>query len=272
MKLTTRILVCLFLVMIAGLLSSNMILKKQYNAIDKEDVYWTYNKILEQPFNHLYITGGNSTNIFYEPANKPSVRLLQEWVTYHHGEVKADVKNDTLFLNFDYKPANLYEKFYLQNATPVRIFSPQLLSVTGNNINFEMLKANQKSITVNLVGKSKFEMETMSRDLDSVNVYQRDSSAVVFEMSPDYKKREESGTARKGKIEFHVGTGALVEYKGEKESNYNESFSIRSVHAVVQDHSLLDIGHAQVKDIKINVSDSSAIILSGNTLRNVKQN
>lgn len=272
MKLTTRILVCLFLIMIAGLLSSNIILKKQYDAIDKEDVYWTYNKILEQPFKHLHITGGNNTHIFYEPSNKPSVRLLQEWVTYHHGEVKADVRNDTLFLNFDYQPANLYEKFYLQNATPVRIFSSQLLSVTGNNINFEMLKANQKSITVNLAGKSKFEIESMYSDLDSVNVYQSDSSAVLFEMSPEYKKiQNDNLPARKGKIEFHNTKGVLVEYKSQQQNNFDENMSIRSVHAIVQGHSILDVGHAQIQKLRISVSDSSAVVLSGNALKLMSQ-
>jgi len=68
MKLTTRILMLMLIVMIGGLLSSNMILKKQYDALDKSDIYWTYNKILEQPFKYLDITGGNGTNIFYETA------------------------------------------------------------------------------------------------------------------------------------------------------------------------------------------------------------
>src|SRR5690349_2451975 len=108
MKLTTRILMLTLIVMIGGLLSSNMILKKQYDALDKSDIYWTYNKILEQPFKYLDITGGNGTNIFYEQSDKPSVRLLQEWVSYHHGEIKAIVKNDTLFLNFNYVPANMF--------------------------------------------------------------------------------------------------------------------------------------------------------------------
>src|SRR5689334_8827309 len=111
MKLTTRILICIFILMIAGLLSSNIILKKQYDALDKSDIYWTYNKIMEQPFKYLNITGGNGTNIYYEQSKKPSVRLLREWVNYHNGEVKAVVKNDTLFLNFDYSPPNLFEKF-----------------------------------------------------------------------------------------------------------------------------------------------------------------
>src|SRR5690349_16954698 len=150
MKLTTRILLGILILMIAGLVVSNLVLKKQYNAIDKSDLYWTYNKVFDKPFKHLNITGGNGTNIYYEQNDRPSVRLSREWVAYHHGSIKADVRNDTLFLNFDYIPANLFEKFYLQNAAPVRIFSPELLSVRGMNTNFEMQKLRQKSIQVNI--------------------------------------------------------------------------------------------------------------------------
>jgi hypothetical protein len=257
--------------MIAGLLSSNILLKKQYDALDKTDVYWTYNKIMEQPFKYLNITGGNGTNIYYEQSNKPSVRLLQEWVNYHGGEVKAVVKNDTLFLNFDYVAANPFEKFYLENAAPVRIFSPRLLSVTGSNTHFEMQKLKQKSISVHITGKSKFEVESMYPDLDSVNVYQGDSSAVVFEMSPDYRKQstgnQSQANQQEGKIEFHNSEGVLIEDKSREQNNFDESMSIRSVNAILKDHSILDVGHAQIKDLNINVSDSSAIILSGDALK-----
>ena len=56
MKLTTRILIGVFIIMIASLLSSNMILKKQYDALDKSDIYWPYNKVHEKPIKYLNIT------------------------------------------------------------------------------------------------------------------------------------------------------------------------------------------------------------------------
>lgn len=270
MKFTTKILLILFIVMIAGLFASNIILKRQYDALDKNDIFWTYNKILEKPFKYLNITGGNETNIFFEQSDKPSVRLLQEWVNYHHGKVKASVKNDTLFLNFDYAPADPFEKFWLKNAAPVRIFAPQLLSVTGNNINFEMHRAKQKSIVVNITGRSKFEIESMYPEMDSINVTQRDSSEVVFEMSPDYRKKPNE-TQPQGKIQLHSSKGILVTLKNEEQNNFDESMSIISVKASIKDHSLLDVGHAQIKDLNINVSDSSAIILSGDALKKLMQ-
>jgi hypothetical protein len=242
--------------MIAGLLSSNMILKNQYDALDRSDMYWTYNKVLEQPFKYLNITGGNETNIFYEPSAKPSVRLLQEWVKYHNGEIKADVRNDTLFLDFNYKPANSYEKFWLENAAPVRIFSPELLSVTGNNTHFEMQKIKQKSIHVNITGKSQFEVESMNKSMDTVTIYQRDSSAIVFEMSPEYLTTTFSDNTR-------IGFSAT----NTTQTNRNESMSINAVNADIGGHCLLDIGHAQIQSLQLHIEDSSGVILSGGTLK-----
>jgi len=270
MKFTTRILLSIFIFMIAGLLSSNMILKNQYDNIDKSDIYWTYNKVLEQPFKYLDITGGNETNIFYEQTAKPSVRLLQEWVKYHGGEVKADVRNDTLFLNFDYKPANPFEKFWLQNAAPVRIFSPELLSVTGNNTHFEMQKIKQKNFSISMRGKSSFEVETMYPGLDSINVSQSDSSAVKFEMSPDYKKTTAGNGESVGKIEFHNTSGASITYTDRQQNDFDESMTIMSVTANLKGHSILDVGHAQIQHLQLQVSDSSAIVLSGNALQKVQ--
>ena len=118
-----------------------------------------------------------------------------------------------MFINFDYKPANPFEKVWLENAAPVRIFSPELLSVTGNNTNFEMQKLKQKSITVNMSGKSKFEIESMYPEMDSINVTQSDSTAVVFEMSPDYNEKQHQKKITHGTIEFQS-----------KQSGYNNFY------------------------------------------------
>ncbi len=268
MKFTSRILMMLLVVLLAGLLSSNMLLKKQYDGLDKSDLYWTYNKVLQQSFKFLKINGGNGTNIAFEQNAKPSVRLLQEWVRFHGGGIKANVKNDTLYLNFDFKPANEYEKFWLQNQTPVRIFAPQLLAVDGCNTKFEMFKLKQKSITVKLTGKSSFEAESMFPVMDTINVYQRDSSQVTFEMSPDYYKvsvKDDQPVIYT--IQNKQGGTITFTSPPSQQNKFNESMSINAVTANLQGYSLLDIGHAQVQRLQLQIADSSAIILSGNALK-----
>ena len=269
MKFTSKVLVGLLVVLIGGLLSSNIILKKEYNKIDKSDIYWNYERVLQQPFKFLKITGGNGTKIAFEQSSKYSVRMLQEWKRYHGGEIKAHVDNDTLFINFDFVPTNLYEKFWMRGITAVRIFAPELLCVDGFNTNFDMYKLKQKNMLVNISGKSQFEVESMIPSLDSLTISQRDSSEVIFEMSPEYDKVPSS----KGKeiTGTYTAKGNMISFDpGAQEIKSKEAMSIQSVNANVQGYSLLDLGHAQIQNLELQIADSSAIILSGGALKKIK--
>jgi len=267
MKFTSKVLVALAVVLIGALLSSNIILKKEYNKVDKSDIYWNYHKILQQPFKYMKITGGNGTRIAFEQSPHYSVRILQEWERYHGGEIKAHVNNDTLYINFDYAPPTPFDFFYIKNTTTVRIFSPALLSFDGYNTNFEMYKLKQKSMNVNLTGRSKFEVESMVRTLDSIKVFQRDSSEVVFEMSPDYNPINSPEKTRSATITIGSappGMSAPTEIKSP------EAMSIKTVKANIQGYSLLDLGHAQIDSLQLSIADSSAIIMSGGALKKFK--
>src|SRR3954454_17174328 len=98
MKLTSKILFTMLLLFITGIVLSNIVLKNEYEKTDKNDLYWTYGKILEQPFSHLVIEGGYVTKIAYESSKTPSVRVYKDWDGFKKGFVKAHVTNDTLYL------------------------------------------------------------------------------------------------------------------------------------------------------------------------------
>lgn len=235
MKLTTKILLALLLLFTLGLFASNAVLKSEYEKRDKNDIYWTYGKILEKPFKYLSIEGGNITSIVYEQSKASSVRVFKDWEGFKDGRVTASVSNDTLYLSFPKAPKDQYEKQMLKWFIPVRIFSPELLSVKGVDTKLEMFKLKQKNISVDMSGKSSFEIESMITSLDSLSISGKDSSAIQIEMSPDYLT--------------------------------TESFHVKSVVADMSGYSILDIGHAQVDSLKLNVEDSSAVLLSGGTLK-----
>lgn len=273
MKLSTTILLVTLVLLVTAMFASNVILKKEYDKVDKSDLYWTYGKILEQPFKHLKIEGGNVTNIAFEQSKKPSVRVLKNWDGYEKRLVKTFVKNDTLFVKFPNTYKDEYEKRWLKWNTLVRIFSPELLSVDGFDTDFGMFKLKQKSINVNLSGKSEFEVESYLYNFDSLNILQKDSSRVVFEMSPDLKTSEpndvKAGVLKKG-TEIIVADSLNPAYIMATPAPVRkgwETMNVQSVTANLKDISLLDIGHAQVKSLKLNIADSSAVILSGGTLK-----
>ncbi|MEO8415717.1 MAG: hypothetical protein ABI472_18785, partial [Ginsengibacter sp.] len=216
---------------------------------------------------YLKITGGNGTRIAFEQSQHYSVRVLQEWERYHGGGIKAHVTNDTLYINFDYVPPTPYDFFYIKGITTVMIFSPELISFEGFNTNFEMYKLKQKSMNVNLTGRSKFEVESMLRSLDSITVFQKDSSQVVFEMSPDYKRIKSADNPRP--VTITIGS-APPDMSPANQIESPEAMSIKSVKANIQGYSLLDLGHAQIDSLQLSIADSSAIIISGGALKKFK--
>ena len=50
-----------------------------------------------------------------------------------------------------------------------------------------------------------------------------------------------------------------------------ETMYVKTVDANVQGVSLLDVGHAQIDNLRLNISDTSGIILSGGSLRKFKR-
>jgi len=267
MKLSTKILATLLLLLLGGVLYSNIVLKQEYNKIDKSDNYWTYGKILDQPFKHLVIKGGNLSHIAFEPSPKYSVRVLRDWEGYHEGRVKAYTKNDTLFLDFPQTPKGLYEKFWMKSMTLVRIFAPEIVSVEGFNTNFGMFRLKQKNLTVHMSGRSNFEVESLIRRLDTLNIAQKDSSEIVFEMSPEYQITPTTKKDQQIVATDSTHPGMVMISSGPPPVENKEAMEIHSVNADLQGYTLLDLGHAQITSLQLKIADSSAIILSGGALK-----
>ena len=276
MKLSSAILLVTFILLVSALFASNLLLKKEFDKVDKSDLYWTYGKILQQPFKHLKIEGGNVTNIAFEQSANPSVRVFKNWAGYENGSVKTFVKNDTLFVNFPGNIENPNEKQWLRNITAVRIFCPELLSVTGFNTNFQVSKLKQKSISVNLSGKSKLEVQSYLSSLDTLNISQKDSTKVVFEMSPELMTsnlNDLSDKSTKGiqTMQREAFNASYVTVASAPVRKGWETINVQYVEATVEGNSLLDVGHAQIKSLKLNITDSAAVILSGGTLKTIRK-
>lgn len=273
MKISSVILLVTLMLIVTAMFASNVLLKKEYNKVDKSDLYWTYGTILQQPFRHLKIEGGNVTNIAFEQSKKASVRISKNWIGYEQGLVKAMVRNDTLFVNVPNAYKDQYEKQWLKRITPVRIFAPELLSVDGFNTNLELFKLKQKSIAINVSGKSKLEVESYLYDFDTLRISQKDSSVVVFEMSPDLMNVDLAVAAQTKAVQsisgegFDASNGAIVPpiRKGW------ETMRVQYAEANLQNLTLLDLGHAQIKSFKYTIADSAGIILSGGTLKKLQK-
>jgi len=264
MTFTSKILLTLLIVMIAGLLISNVIMKKEYDKINKSDIYWNYETVISQPFKFLRITGGNVSNIAFEQGPKYSVRILNQWKRNFNGGIMARIDKDTLVVDFDFKPANQFEKMWMKGATTVRIFAPELLSIEGFDTNLEMFRLKQKTLSVNMSGRSSFEAESLFPSMDSIHFTAKDSSILVLEMSPEYKPLPTD--EKPGAVAFKLGTDE-INSTSQPRIRSREAMYIHFAKASLQGYTLLDLGHAQIDSLQLSITDSSAIILSGQALK-----
>jgi len=239
MKLSTKMLAVVLVLTVAVMIFSNFILKQEYDKIDKSDLYWNFAKILEQPFKYVKIENSNITNVVFESNPKFSVRINKGWYYFDRGVIKTYIRNDTLFILFPKtEELEFHMQQWMRNMVLVRVFAPQLVSLESYNSNFDLFKLNQPNLDIHLSGKSETEVETYSPIFNKLNISGSDSSIIYFEMSPDIKG--------------------------------SQTIYIDSVNATLKGLSWLGLNHAQVKSINENIEDSSAIGLSGVTLRKIK--
>jgi hypothetical protein len=234
LKLSTTILLLSLVLVTLGLFASNLILRSEYNKLDKKDKFWNYTTILNQPFKHVKINGGNTTNIVFEPSQSTSVRVIKYWEEKNKGSVKTTIKDDTLYISFTDKVNKPDNKYEIDGADLVHISAPQLLSVDGNNTNIQLQSIKQSSLSINAKGKSEIIIESAINNFDNLYITQSDSSKIALEMSPEFK-------------------GSRI-------------INIQHLKADLFNYAQLDIGNGYVNDLKLNIADGSSIILSGKSL------
>jgi len=238
MKKATWMLVILGTFLFLSVIASNLILRHQFNSIDKSDPFWNYTKLTTGSFHHIMLSGSNETRVVFSPGRAGSVGVLNYWESEMRRRVHASIAHDTLFVHMDDRadPPNLRE--WMKFRVLIAISAPDIYSVNARNANLDMLKMKQQNITIELSGKSRMEFESYITDFDSLSIVQRDSSELKFEMA------DELGN--------------------------NHVLHARSIRSNVDGYSFLNVGHFQIQSFHPVIGDSSAIAVSGGTLRSLK--
>jgi hypothetical protein len=239
MKKSSLMLFILLGIFITGLIGTDLILKNEYNKIDKTDPFWNYTKLSKGSFHHLKLINGNVTRIVFIPSPHASVGVLNNWEHASNGRIHTKIADDTLFVELERREENNGVKDWMRNHTLITITCPELWSVTASNTNLNVDKLNQKTISMDVSGRSRVEVESYNPDFDSISVHQRDSTEVIFEMADDIKS-----------------SGAM---------------NLRALYTDVQNRSLLDVGHFRIQNLHQTIGDTSGIILSGYTLALLKK-
>ncbi|GAO43060.1 hypothetical protein [Flavihumibacter petaseus] len=253
MKLTKRILLGMVFLLFLGIVLSAFQFKKVYDKSGKGNPWFLYGTILDQPFSHLVIRGGNIPRVIYEPADTCSVRVMKWWSGFNEKRVKAVVQQDTLYIDFPTVYNDVYDKAALNNSDILRVFSPQLKSVTAFNTNLAMLNVKQQNLQLDISGKSSFRVESLVKEFDHVSILASDSSDIGVYISPVLKYRREvaddkttvAEEAIKGWDVYHVSVLGLN----------------------VTGKSTVDVRTALIDSLDARVSDTSSVFLAGEVMK-----
>ncbi|MEN9458736.1 MAG: hypothetical protein RL135_1326 [Bacteroidota bacterium] len=237
MKPSNYILLALIAIVSLSLIASNYLMKAEYNKLDKNDPYYNYKTVLNQPFHHLQINGGNFAYTNFEPSEKYGVRHVK----YHQLELEKviyKIINDTLFMSF---PDSVFKKennrFYASFDYPVIIISaPDLKSINGINCLLGFNKMNQTEYQIQLNGNSNATIKTQKALINTMEISLADSSNLNIQNSDSLKER----------------------------------ISIDHVLAHIKNASVANFGNSKINHLNAQLDSLAAIQLSGFNLNRLK--
>ena len=247
LKLSSQLLIALCVLVVSSLVASNLLIKKEYDRIDKNDPNRGYKKILDKPFKHLKVIGGDTTfemkyilasdtrdkkdkmvsEILFRPDSQYGVYLTKnDRVLERHNidtEMKVELQNDTLIITI---PTIDNQNYYSENAL-FRIYAPNLESVTGVNAQIGIDNCNYPTFNAQLSGKSNLVMWNGVQSMTEMSINVQGNS-----------------------------TFKICKY-----------LNIKDMHANLQGQSKLNMPETQIEKLHLNASDYSTVEMTNNTLK-----
>ncbi len=230
-KWSTRLLVGVFSLIFCSVFASNILLKNEYNRNKNspKDALKDYKKIVNQPFKHIELENSPFPHsLQFDTSSQFSVfaHKTQVW----DGKESSDnifVKNDTLFV----KQKEHFPELG-RISKPIRIFAPQIETITISKGSLFVHSLNQKSINIHLSNQARLELSNSVSDIDSCKISMSNLSSFIV--------------------------------------NYLESpknLTIHTLEAYLSGDSELHLANARVKNLKLNTTDDNRIQLSSETLK-----
>ena len=167
------------LLVMGTMICSNIILRNQYESIDKDNEFWEFQSENILNFKHISIKGGNKINIsIIEKPNNNSILFrnkVKDLVNYY-------VKNDTLYIDFDERLSTLNLRKIRNKITIIVLFEKINSLITSNSsLNLKLKKTNK--INIEVANYSNLMIGSGNFIIDSLKVLTKGRSFVNFDTS-----------------------------------------------------------------------------------------
>ncbi len=185
MKTSNQLLLTLFVVLLLVIIGSAMVLKTEYEKIDRKDPFYGYTKEASQPFHTVQLQGNHPELIQLQPGDNFEIRVgnsIQDLVSWK-------VQGDTLTLSYFYpEERNRHpESFAFFGKPVVYILAPQLSVVKAEGITCQLSGWKAKDLTLQQTGAQRGMLLTENA-LENVSATLAQGSLIQIEASNQIQK------------------------------------------------------------------------------------
>lgn len=170
MKTSIKLLLALFVLIVAGLFYAKYDLKGQYNVLDKSDPYFGFETIDGLTFNHIKIEGGNISHLYIEPSETNSLLIekqMLEIVTY---EISADTLTISYPESYTIVENSGRNYWGIRDRSSVIIRYNAVESILARDASIGMELKTQTTFKTQLFGNSNLELFTNEMALQELNI------------------------------------------------------------------------------------------------------
>ncbi len=218
---------------LASMVAANVVLKREYDGLNKNNPFWNYTTLETGSFSHVKVVDSRSTWIVFRPSSYSSAGVMTTMADQHR--VETQIRQDTLFISIVQKKDDSPGlKAWLARNQLVCVSAPHLRSIVGESAAMEIKDYTEEDLSVLLSGDSRVSVETRKPAIDSVFVALHDSSELKIQVAKD-----------------------LPSGKG---------ISVAKLEAALFNKSRFDASQLQIVSIDQKINDAAAIALNGVTL------
>ena len=137
MKTSNLLLIGILSFLFIAMIGVDLSLKKEFEAIDRDDPFYGYSKEPLKPFKYVKLTGTNFILTQIQPGEKFEIRKGKFEGYAGNSTMKWEVVSDTLFVTYDKgKDYNPYFDVYqaLNQGVGIYILAPELLGINSAGI------------------------------------------------------------------------------------------------------------------------------------------
>ena len=153
MKTSNQLLIALLALIFVAIVATSMVLKAEYEKIDKDDPYYGYTLENPPPFKAVKLTGHFQELVQLQPSDAYEIRMHKSV----KDEVQWNVQDDTLVVSFDFpvrQQPDFYYAFYSRSAR-VYIMLPHLASLNTKGVTTKLTGWKQDRLALSMQGSER---------------------------------------------------------------------------------------------------------------------